>query len=203
MKGFNECPNGHYYQVHLDKCPYCPSGTTTVAGNLDKTIVDSEPGTDKTVVEGDLEKTVFDAPKQEAPIVTPKRDLSKTYIKTDDVEEDEKGIEKNILRERRKLVGWLVSYSVDPLGRDFRLYEGRNTLGAAVDNDLVLPNDPSVSSHHAVILFRNNKFYIQDKLSTNGTKLDGTDLEPDVSQTFQDKAEIHLGDTVLYFRASQ
>jgi pSer/pThr/pTyr-binding forkhead associated (FHA) protein len=68
---------------------------------------------------------------------------------------------------------------------------------------LVVPNDPSVSSHHAVILFRNNKFYIQDKLSTNGTKLNGTELEPDVSMAFGDKAEIHLGDTVLYFRTAQ
>jgi hypothetical protein len=203
MKGFNECPNGHYYQTHLNKCPYCPSGETQYAGNMDKTVIDSGSDSDRTVVDNGLDKTVFDAPEQMQPDATPKKDLSKTFIKTDDMEEDERGVEKNILRERRKLVGWLVSYTVDSLGRDFRVYEGRNTLGNAVDNDMVLSTDPSISSHHAVILFRNNTFYIQDKLSTNGTKLNGTELEPDVSVVFQDKAEIHLGDTVLYFRTAQ
>jgi hypothetical protein len=203
MKGFNECPNGHYYKIHLESCPYCPSGQIQSGNNLDKTILDMEPLSDRTVVENDLAKTVFESPKKQEPAATPKHDLSKTYIKTDDVAADDQGVEKNVLRERRKLVGWLVSYTIDALGRDFRIYEGRNTLGTAVDNDLVVPNDPSVSSHHAVILFRNNKFYIQDKLSTNGTKLNGTDLEPDVSMAFGDKAEIHLGDTVLYFRTAQ
>lgn len=203
MKGFNECPNGHYYQVHLSQCPYCPGGSQARGGNLDKTMIDVGSNDNRTVVENNLDKTIFEAPEQKGPIAAPQKDLSKTYIKTDEVEADDKGIEKNILRERRKLVGWLVSYTIDVLGRDFRIYEGRNTLGSAVDNDLVIANDPSVSGHHAVILFRNNKFYIQDKLSTNGTKLNGSDLEPDVSQPFQDKDKIHLGDTVLYFRTAQ
>lgn len=202
MKGFNECPNGHYYQVHLNKCPYCPSGETQYGGNLDKTVVDSEPSSDKTVVANDLARTVVDMPEDKPAAAAPRKDLSKTYIKTDDMEADDKGVEKNILRERRKLVGWLVSYTMDSLGRDFRIYEGRNTLGNAVDNDIVITNDPSVSSHHAIILFRNNTFYLQDKLSTNGTRLDNTELEPDVSVIFKDKAEIHLGDTVLCFRTS-
>lgn len=203
MKGFNECPNGHYYQTHLDSCPYCPSGQSQQGGNLDKTVVDVGGFPDKTVAENDMDKTVLDVPPQKQAPAAPKRDLSKTYIKTDDVQPDDHGVEKNVLRENRKLVGWLVSYTIDALGRDFRIYEGRNTMGTAVDNDMVVPNDSSVSSHHAVILFRNNKFYIQDKLSTNGTKLNGTDLEPDVSMAFGDKAEIHLGDTVLYFRTAQ
>lgn len=202
MKGFNECPNGHYYQVNLSRCPYCPSGETQPSGNLDKTVVDTSD-TDKTVVHGDMDRTVFETSKAEPKSVTPKRDLSKTFIKTDDIKADEKGVEKNILRERRKLVGWLVSYTMDSLGRDFRIYEGRNTVGNSVDNDVVISNDPSISSQHAVILYRNNTFYIQDKLSTNGTRLNGTDLEPDVSVVFNDKSEIHLGDTVFHFRTAQ
>lgn len=202
MKGFNECPNGHYYQVHLNKCPYCPSGETQYSGNLDKTVVDSGSSSDKIVVDHNMVKAVFEAPDAKPQNPESKIDLSKTFIKTDEMEADEKGVEKNVLRDRRKLVGWLVSFTMDPLGRDFRIYEGRNSLGKSVDNDIVIAADPSVSAQHAVILFRNNTFYLQDRLSTNGTRLNGVDLEPDLSSAFKDKAEIHLGDTVLYFRAA-
>jgi len=215
MKGFNECSNGHFYDNNLKTCPYCPSTGERSMGNLDKTIIEGETfgqtsiennsnygnNLDKTIIEvpNNSDKTILDNP-----ITTnePPRDLSKTYIKTDDVEEDEKGVEKIILRERRKLVGWLVSYTIDALGRDYRIYEGRNTIGSNTSNDIILNTDASVSGHHAVVLFRNANFYLKDNLSTNGTKLNGKDLEPDTSVKFNDKAIVEVGDTLFLFKTS-
>ena len=201
MKGFKQCNNGHFYQENLDFCPHCPAPNQSfTTGNLDKTVIENEGFNDTVaIITNNLDKTEFDIPK---PPVSKQVDLSKTYIATDEIETTDKGVEKKVLRERRKLVGWLVSFTIDSLGRDYRIYEGRNTLGTATSNDIILNTDSSVSSNHAVILFRNNTLYIKDNLSTNGTKLNGEDLEPDKSFTFKDNSKIELGDTVFLFRTA-
>ena len=50
------------------------------------------------------------------------------------------------------------------------------TLGRHPDSDVVLPSI-SVSSHHATIKRRGEDFYIQDLGATNGTKLNGVEVE--------------------------
>lgn len=211
MKGFNECNNGHFYDNNLPTCPYCPTTGERSMGNLDKTIIEGETNEQNILVtNGGLDKTIVETPNYsdktilDSPIATnePPRDLSKTYIKTEEVKEDEAGVEKVVLRERRKLVGWLVSYTIDALGRDYRIYEGRNAIGSNTSNDIILNTDASVSGQHAILLFRNNNFYLKDNLSTNGTKLNGKDLEPDTSVLFKDKAIIEVGDTVFLFKTS-
>ncbi|MCF6297651.1 MAG: FHA domain-containing protein [Flavobacteriaceae bacterium] len=200
MKGFNECSNGHFYDNNLKTCPYCPNTGERKVGSLDKTIIEGETF-DQTIIEAPnySDKTIVD--NQEA-INEPAKDLSKTYIKTDDVVTDDAGAETVVLRERRKLVGWLVSYTIDSLGRDYRIYEGRNTIGANTSNDIILNTDASVSKQHAILLFRNNNFYLKDNLSTNSTKLNGKDIEPDTSVKFNDKAIIEIGNTKFLFKTS-
>jgi len=204
MKGYKECSNGHFYQESLDYCPHCPNPNAIQSqGNLDKTIADGTNFDDYTVADNSLDKTVIEVPKTTK--TTPQKqqvDLSKTHIKTDEKASDETGTEKTVLRERRKLVGWLVSYTLDELGRDYRLYEGKNTIGTATSNDIILNTDSSVSAQHAVILFRNNTFYIKDNLSTNGTKVSEKNLEPDTAISFKDKSVIEIGDTLFWFRSS-
>ena len=56
------------------------------------------------------------------------------------------------------------------------LTEERMTLGRADDNQLVI-NDESVSSHHGEITFDGNAWYITDLGSTNGTKVGGERVE--------------------------
>ena len=50
------------------------------------------------------------------------------------------------------------------------------TLGRHPDSHVVLPSI-SVSSHHATIKRRNGEFYLQDLGTTNGTKLNGVEVE--------------------------
>jgi hypothetical protein len=53
------------------------------------------------------------------------------------------------------------------------------TIGRAADSDLVFDSrdDRSVSSHHAVIRFQNQRFGLVDSHSTNGTYVNGERLE--------------------------
>jgi pSer/pThr/pTyr-binding forkhead associated (FHA) protein len=206
MQGFKQCNNGHFYQETLEFCPHCPtSNQNFITGNLDKTIIENEGFNKNMAITNNFDKTQIDiqSTQNQSPMKKQQKiDLSKTYIKTDEVETTSKGEEKSVLRERRKLVGWLVSYTIDSLGRDYRIYEGRNTIGTATVNSIILNTDGSISSQHAVILYRNSMLYIKDNLSTNGTKLNSKDLEPDKSYVFEDKAKIELGDTVFVFRTS-
>lgn len=50
------------------------------------------------------------------------------------------------------------------------------TVGRHPDSIVVLPSG-SVSSHHATIKRRSGDFYVQDLGTTNGTKLNGVDVE--------------------------
>ena len=150
----------------------------------------------------DYDKTRLEPVATSAVPLEPQRDLSKTHIVTEETSQDEKGNEVAVLRNRRKIIGWLVSYTIDPLGRDYRLYEGRNNLGSSKDNDIILNTDASISGHHCIILFRNNTLYIKDNLSTNGTKVNGKDIEPETSEVFTDGTSITLGDTVFLFKSS-
>lgn len=90
---------------------------------------------------------------------------------------------------RARLVGWLVTFSLDPSGDDFQLREGRNTIGSADDCDVVIQHS-SVSAHHAVLMYRDGRFMIRDNDAQNGTYLNGTDVFG------REANEVNAGDTL-------
>ena len=55
------------------------------------------------------------------------------------------------------------------------------TIGRHPESMVVLPSS-SVSSHHATIKRRGDDYYVQDLGTTNGTKLNGAEVEEDVSR---------------------
>ncbi len=99
----------------------------------------------------------------------------------------------------RKLIGWLVSFTLHPNGVDFRLYEGKNTIGSAPHCDIVL-QDPGASGHHLTILARpgTNTVRFKDEFSTNGTLLNGELVDEGV---LQDGDMLKIGNTELRFRS--
>jgi hypothetical protein len=99
----------------------------------------------------------------------------------------------------RKLTGWLVSYTIDPLGVDFRIYEGRNIIGSDPQCDIVINGDSSVSSKHLTILYRMGVFKFKDELSTNGTFINEVFCE---EGTLNDGDVVKLGNTVFKFRTA-
>ena len=122
-------------------------------------------------------------------------DSNKTMVVT---EEENQPIPEP--RERRKLVGWLVSYTLDEDGMDFKLYEGRNMIGRKQDCQVVIP-DRTVTEHHALILFRAGKYSISDQQSTAGTFVNDEDIELD-PRYLKDGDVIRIGTTILKFRSS-
>lgn len=215
---FKKCPNGHYYQG--SHCPYCKtSGTNETRTESPKTQVygtgngQSSPGTEyrptstetlagpmfnsspKTTVVGDgggfgsnqgpsgpSNHTVFGDEYETIP-----GDATRVA-------------QGGGLRETRKLVGWLVSYTLDAMGVDFKLYEGRNIIGRNADCNISV-NDNMVSGKHAVILFRAGKYSITDSQSSHGTFVNDRDIDLEPCY-LQDGDMIRMGKTLFKFRSS-
>lgn len=100
---------------------------------------------------------------------------------------------------KTRLVGWIVSFTKDPGGNDYRVREGRNVVGSDVHCDIHIPNDRSVSGIHAIIMCRDGKVYIRDNDSMNGTFVEDTDIFGKGSVQVKDKTRIRLGDSEFTF----
>ena len=75
---------------------------------------------------------------------------------------------------------------------DHELTEETLTIGRAPDN--VFPiDDVSVSSHHAQIAPSAGVFLLKDLGSTNGTKVNGAELQPDTEYTLKPGDKIRFG----------
>lgn len=100
----------------------------------------------------------------------------------------------------RKLVGFLVTYNRNPLGKSYELYEGKNYIGRDRSADIVVSDDNQISGRHMSILYRNvdNKFKFRDEQSSNGTFVNKELTDEGELQNFD---IIRLGSTVFIFIA--
>tara|TARA_B100000767_G_C19757503_1_gene533612 strand:+ start:1696 stop:2301 length:606 start_codon:yes stop_codon:yes gene_type:complete len=198
MKGFKRCEKGHMFKDNLSDCPYCPKGSTK---SNDKTEVAGDPKLDKTEIFVDSSPKTEQV-KQKMPVARniPKdelQDLNKTFIQG--VTEDDSK-EESSPRSTRKLMGWIVSFSNDPMGIDYKIYEGRNFLGTSSKLDITIGGDQSISGNHALILCRKQKFWIKDEMSSNGTFLNEEEIEPNESPELKDGDNIKIGSTIFKFK---
>jgi pSer/pThr/pTyr-binding forkhead associated (FHA) protein len=108
----------------------------------------------------------------------------------------------NSPRATRKMVGWLVSYTIDPMGMDYRLYEGNNPIGRDTTNSIILVKDPTISGKHMNILFRQGKYWAKDEMSANGSFINGEEMEIGKPYSLNDGDWVKLGDTVFKFKSS-
>ena len=184
---YKTCKNGHNYDASLDECPYCPksdvsttikSAAKTATANQ-KTVIDKQENIN-TVPE--IEKTVHENKQSSLPSAAPAK--NKTVVSSTNVHKDAK--ETNV----NKLTGWLVSFDLDPAGKDFKLFEGRTKVGK-IDSCNIILNDPGISEEHALIYVKDGKVLLQDELSLNGTFVNGKKVEERV--TLKDNDEIKFG----------
>ena len=194
MVNFKTCSNGHNYDASKNMaCPYCPSGSTN--SDYEKTLVDFKKtqimdndsnNFTKTMINEetiDLKKTPTGSSSQHP--------FSRTTIVMDN--------DKNSTisqTAKRKLVGWLVSFTNDEYGQDYKLYVGKNKIGSVAGCDIVI-NDTSISAEHTTILFRDNEFLIKDNFSTNGTKINGVSTD---EGKLKEGDELKLGNTTFKFK---
>ncbi|MDC0117744.1 FHA domain-containing protein [Flavobacteriaceae bacterium] len=198
MKGFKQCEQGHFYNDSLSECNYCPKNNSSSSqdqtellsvSNNDQTV---NVATDKTQVFGGTSSSSNSKPNNE--IFDPNR----TTIGRPVTNEENS---KSNSSQKRKLRGWLVSFDIEDFGVDFKLFEGRNSIGSKSSSDITI-QDPQVSSLHGLILYKKNKFILTDELSTNGTFLNGEELIPRNTYDLNDGDEIKTGDTTLLFKTA-
>ena len=101
-------------------------------------------------------------------------------------------------RERKKLTGFLVTYSLSPNGQFYPLYEGKNMIGRSASCHVHIQGDESISEKHCSILYRayDGKFKFKDEQSSNGTFING---ELHDEGELQNTDMIRIGSTELLF----
>ena len=140
-----------------------------------------------TIVEGDLnnpKKNIL--PSFGSEIITEGSNKTKIFRTGDD---------NKINDGSRKFVGWIYTFSNNPSGEYYVIYEGKNNIGTATGNDIVL-TDQKISAEHCRIIFRakSNYLFIKDCGSTNGTWINDEDIL-DEQVKLNDGDTITLGDT--------
>jgi len=207
---WKQCPNGHYYQG--TSCPYCKTmGSSAGSKTSLKTEafvgnggMNSQIPTEMQNDNRETKTTQID--EQETAVNNSERNilLTKRTIFGDEPEIEVtptgQQVEKKMYRNTRKLVGWLVTYSFDAMGVDYKLYEGRNVIGRDMDCNITV-NDGMMSGKHAILLFRADKYSLTDNQSSHGTFVNNEDinLEP---RYLNDGDMIYMGETLFKFRTS-
>lgn len=160
-----KCANGHLYDpaIYGDKCPFCPSpiGSTKVNTDFQEGLGTKVLGCDEPKPTEIIGINGNDA----AGGATVIRHVGGTAT-------GEIGVSEN-----RRLVGLLVSYSANPTGEVYKVYEGRTTIGRDCTCDIPFPNDSHMSAKHLLIQYVEAKsaFRAQeyDKGSANGSYVNG------------------------------
>jgi pSer/pThr/pTyr-binding forkhead associated (FHA) protein len=100
----------------------------------------------------------------------------------------------------------LTTFTWSRVGQLFKVVDGRNHVGSGVvsaDNnapcDIQITDDPVLSSAHFLILCQGGKHIISDNFSTNGTFVNGVQIDTR-GIDLPDNAVIKAGTTVFTFQ---
>jgi hypothetical protein len=103
-----------------------------------------------------------------------------------------------LISDKRKppVVGWFVATTGDQKGEDFRLREGKNTVGSNADANIVLRDD-TVSGQHASLRCEEGKFFLTDLDSSNGTYINDKKI---AREELKDNDVIRFGEVNVKFK---
>jgi hypothetical protein len=102
--------------------------------------------------------------------------------------------------QRRRLEGWLVSFTMDAAGIDFKLYEGKNSIGREADCSIRLAHDGKISQRHALIVFRDASWVFVDELASNASLINGQSVGLGERVALTDGDRITMGEHEFVFR---
>jgi FHA domain-containing protein len=97
----------------------------------------------------------------------------------------------------RTLVAVLAAPGLRPGGAAFPVRVGKSFLGAHPSNDVCLRDDAQVSSEHAVLLARHGRFFLADRMSSNGTWVNGEEVAAGSQTELHDRDRIRCGASEL------
>lgn len=185
-----KCPNGHQYDstIYGDNCPFCPNPTGHTHVNEDFSGGETQATMD------------WGGGGETAPTETMRHnngDGGRTVIRVlgDTNSPNPDG--------GRRVVGVLISYSANPAGEVYKVYEGRTTIGRDRTCDLPFPNDSHMSSKHFLIQYVEAKgaFKAKDQGSSNGSYINGQVYVMDEALDLKTNDVIVLGGTKFVFLA--
>lgn len=204
--GMKVCKNGHKYDDSLRECPFCPKAKD---GGLKATVVDdgaSMPvgAVNRASPKGDAAKTrIVSGSGSPAKTAAAKggNDLRRTRIAGPPAEGKRAGavsLGADASKSPYKLVGWLVTFTWNDKGDDYRIREGKTKIGSKHGLDITL-GDGLVSGEHAVLLYKGGVLKIKDSFSSNGTKVNDEDIQ-DEPRILKDGDRIMIGSTLFKLR---
>ncbi len=209
MSDFKLCDNGHYFPQNLENCPYCPK-PSNAGGSGQSSLGNKDSGGQGNLARTQIfgsgqSKSEDDFPNFNTPKTQGGGNLNRTQIFSGNNSFPDFGggfaspqqFQPELGSQGRKMVGWLVSFTVDALGIDYKLYEGRNLIGSDDGCDIPV-DDGAVSSRHLTILHRMGQFKFKDEFSTNGTFINDVFME---EGNLKDGDMIRIGDTIFKFRS--
>ncbi len=132
----------------------------------------------------------------QTPTLTPQAVSSKPERRTTVLSDQSAPLRKS----KGRIIGWLVTFTHNPDGEDFRIYAGYNRIGANPVCDILIEEE-TVSGSHAIIVYRDGRCLIKDDLSRNGTFVNGREITE--AQPLQSYDQIRVGNTQLTFVAAQ
>jgi FHA domain len=124
----------------------------------------------------------------------------------DTAQEGAPGAERRPGAGGRRITGVLSTFTWSPLGKLFQILDGRNYAGSGVvgaENnrpcDVQILEDETMSGAHFLILCQGGKYIISDTFSTNGTFLNGAQIDTRGTD-LPDNSVIRAGATVFVFQ---
>ena len=187
-----KCSNGHQYDstIYGDNCPFCPSSYGQTQVNDDFSGGETRATTEWNPYGGGTSPTeTMQYHGEDAGGRTVIRVVGGTETPNPDG--------------GRRVVGILVSYSANPAGEVYKVYEGRTIIGRDRTCDLPFPNDSHMSSKHFLIQYVEAKgaFKAKDQGSSNGSYVNGKVFVMDESIDLKTNDVIVLGGTKFVFLA--
>lgn len=159
------CRNGHFIDESWDICPYCPPDSGYQRP-------DSEAGRPQQPEPPAISPGRSAAPRSApAPAAAPEP--------VDSSPQRTMAAAKLDLDQRRYVVGWLVGLNGKARGETYPVRMGRNIIGRSRDSEIVIQDDQA-SAHHADLVYRpeERRYILMDRNSTNGTYVNGKEIEP-------------------------
>ncbi len=186
-----KCPNGHQYDssIYGDNCPFCPSSSHTrvnndfdMGGGATRATSDAWGGGSG---DGAHSYGAVGATAATKAFEGFDGDGGHTVIRTFD------GSDTGNAEGGRKVVGVVISYSANPAGEVFKIYEGRNIIGRGNTADICFSKDNQMSSQHFLILYVEAEgiFWGEDQKSSNGSYVNG--------KFARGMVELHTNDVIV------